>query len=235
MASDRGTIPRNAPGGMDPQSSWNEPTLPAGRRMPSAPRERKPMLVLLALLLIVIGAGTAGVLVQRMNAKVGAIEISTTLQSGNPITAADLTEVQITASSGVSYVTWNSAAAVTKYFAAEEIPSGTLLTNKMVSRTGAVANGQDVLGLALKDGQMPDNLQVGEKVDIYSTSTTTTGCPGTPGHELATDATVLSITPGKDGSGDTDVEVALNGDFAGNVACNTANGTAAVAAVTGNG
>jgi hypothetical protein len=143
--------------------------------------------------------------------------------------------VQITADSGVDYVTWNDAAVVTKYFAAEQIPAGTLLTNKMVSATGAVASGQDVLGLALKDGQMPDDLQVGEKVDIYSTSTQDSGCPGTPGHELATDATVLFITAGKNGSDDTDVEVALDGDSAGDVACNTANGTAAVAAITGNG
>src|SRR5438105_2825779 len=40
MVSDRGTLPRGA--AADQQASWAEPTTPAGRRMPSAPRERKP-------------------------------------------------------------------------------------------------------------------------------------------------------------------------------------------------
>jgi hypothetical protein len=203
--------------------------------MPSAPRERKPLLVVLALLLIVVGAGAAGLLVQRMNTKVAAIEIVTMVPQGQQITASDLGEVQIAGDSGISYVSWTDAAVVTKYFAAEEIPQGTLLTSRMVSTTGNLANGRDTLGLALKDGQMPDGLQVGQTVDIYSTSTQTSGCPGTPGRELATDATVLAISSGKSGTGDTDVEVALDGDSAGGVACNTANGTAALAIVPGNG
>ena len=49
MVSDRGTLPRGAVA--DQQASWAEPTAPGGRRMPSAPRERKPALAALAVLL----------------------------------------------------------------------------------------------------------------------------------------------------------------------------------------
>ena len=55
MASDRGTMTRGA--GIDQQAPWGEATAPAGRRMPSTPRERKPVLAILAVLLIV-GGGT---------------------------------------------------------------------------------------------------------------------------------------------------------------------------------
>lgn len=232
MSSERGTIPRGSSVGID-QQSWAEPTLPSGRRMPSAPRERKPLLVVLALLLILVGAGAAGLLVTRMTNRVAAIEVTQEVEQGHQITAADLGEVQITADSGVHYVSWASAASVVKYMAATDIPAGTLLTPQMVTTTNNLVNGRDTVGLALKDGQMPDNLAVGQSVMIYSTATQTNSC-GIPGQQLAAGATVLSISPGKNGSGNTDVEVALNQDDAGRVTCNTANGTAAIA-ITGNG
>jgi hypothetical protein len=235
MASDRGTIPRTSPGGADHQASWNEPTLPAGRRMPSAPRERRPLLVVLALLLVLVGAGGAGLLIQRMNTKVAVIEVTQTIPEGQPITAADLSEVEISSDSNISAVAWSNASQVTKFVAAVTIPAGTLLTEKMASPANNLVNGRDTVGLALKDGQVPGDLQVGDTVDIYSTATTTTGCPGAAGHELAINATVLSVTAGGSGTGETNVEVAVDGTSAGAVACNTANGTAALAVVPGNG
>jgi hypothetical protein len=203
--------------------------------MPSAPRERKPLLVVLALLLIVAGAGVGGLLVTRMTNRVAAIEVSTTIGQGQPITAADLTEVQIASDSGVSYVPWSEAAAVIKDFAATEIPVGTLLSAKMVAAADNLVAGRDTLGLSLKEGQMPADLQVGQSVMVYSTSTSTTGCPGTPGGVLATNATVLSVAGGTGGSGVTDVEIAVDPGSAGDVACNTANGTAAIAVMPGKG
>jgi len=233
MSSDRGTIPRGS-AGID-QQSWAEPTLPSGRRLPSAPRERKPLLIVLALLLIIVGAGAAGLLVTRMSNRVAAIEVTQNVGQGRPITAADLSEVQITADSGVHYVSWSSVAAVVKYFAATNILAGTLLTPQMVSLTNnLVGNGRATVGLALKDGQMPDDLAIGQTVMIYSTATQTNSC-GAPGQQLAADATVLNIASGKNGSGNTDVEVALDQADAGRVTCNTANGTAAIAITSGNG
>lgn len=235
MSSERGTIPRGSPVGIDQQAQWNEPTMPSGRRMPSAPRERKPLLVVLALLLIVLGAGGAGLLVQRMNTKVAVIEVTQTIPEGQPITAADLNEVEISNDSGISAVAWGDVPQVTKFVAAVTIPAGTLLTEKMASAANNLVGDRDSVGLALKDGQVPGDLQVGDTVDIYSTATTTTGCPGTAGHVLATGATVLSVSAGSSGTGETNVEVAVNGNSAGPVACNTANGTAALAIVPGNG
>ena len=202
--------------------------------MPSARRERKPLLVVLAVLLIIIGAGGAGLLVQRMNTKIDVIVVTQPVTQGTQFTAADLGEAQISSDSAVSYVLWSDLASVTRSFAAINIPAGTLLNEKLAASTDTLLQGRDEIGLSLKDGQMPDDLQVGQTVDIYSTATTTTGCPGQPGHTLATGATVLSIAAGKNDNGDTDVEVALADEFAGGVTCNSANGTAALATVPNN-
>jgi hypothetical protein len=233
----------------DQQPPWVEPTLPAGRRMPSAPRERKPLLVVLALLLIVVGAGAAGLLVTRMSHRVGAIEITQQIAVGQPMAGAHVSEVQIPADAGIPYVPWSELSTV-KGFAAATIPAGTLLTENMVSSTNNVVSGRNVLGLALKDGQMPANLQPGQSVEIYSTATQANSCQTQPGGAqaqaggaqnqpggsvLAPNATVVGISSSKSGTGVTDVEIAVTPELAGVVACNASNGTAAVASTSGNG
>src|ERR1700678_2033634 len=78
MSSDRGTIPRGAEAG----GAWPAPTAPAGRRLPSAPRERKPALAALAVVLVVGGALLAALLVVGAGHKTGAIEITQTVGQG---------------------------------------------------------------------------------------------------------------------------------------------------------
>ena len=76
MPSDRSTLQRGQPGGPEQQPFWPEPTSPAGRRLPSAPRERKPALAALAVLLIVGCALGTGLLVVQSGKRVAAIEVS---------------------------------------------------------------------------------------------------------------------------------------------------------------
>ena len=71
-------------------------------------------------------------------------------------------EVAISSGSGLNYVSWSQAAEVARYFAATTIPAGTLLTQNMVSAKSSVAAGEDVVGLSLKAGQLPGNLQPGD-------------------------------------------------------------------------
>jgi len=208
--------------------------MPADRRMPSAPRERKPLLIVLALLLIVVGAGAAGLLVIKAGHRVGAIEISRDVGLGQQIQPGDLQEIQVASDTSVNYVPWASASQVARLFAAIQIPAGTLLTPSMVARSNNLVDGRDELGLALKDGQFPANLEPGQPVMIYSSAQNSGGCPGTPGSTLASDATVISIVPGHQGSGQTDVVVAVDPASAGKVACNAANGAVAIGAMPGN-
>jgi len=113
MASDRGTVTRGS--GVDQQGQWAEPTMPAGRRPPSAPRERKPALAVLAVILIVGGALAAGILVIKTGHRVGAVEVTQAVAQGEQIPANAIAEVQIAADSGVRYVSWQYAGQVALY------------------------------------------------------------------------------------------------------------------------
>ena len=233
MSSDRGTIPRGAEAG----GGWPEPTAPAGRRLPSAPRERKPALAALAVVLVVGGALLAALLVVDAGHKAGAIELTQTLGQGQKIPLSALQEVQVTSGSGLDYVPWNQASQVANTYAATMLPAGTLLTPQMTTSSNNLANGMTVIGLALKDGELPDGLQVGDHVDIFATSDSTGRCPRPASNVLTSNAVVMSIgNPSNASTGNSDdVQVAVNPGDAGGVSCNAANNNVSVGIVPGNG
>jgi hypothetical protein len=239
MSSDRGTIHRGISTGPDQQAGWAaEPTAPGGRRPPSASRERKPLLAVLAVLLIAGGALGAYYLMTQNAKRVTAIEITRQLSAGQKIPLSAMQQVQITANSGVNYVPWSEAGQVAQFYAGNAIPPGTLLNGAMVVRASSLTNGKDVLGLALKDGQLPGNLQIGDRIDIYDVSNANENCPGTAGGTLSSDAVVLAVNTPSANSGSSanaDVVVAVDPATAGAVACNASNGIVGIAVLPGGG
>jgi len=238
MSSDRGTMQRGPISGTDQQAGWQVPTSPEGRRLPSAPRERRPGLAALAVLLIVGGALSAGFLITKTGKRVGAIEIVHQVGVGQRIPLSAMQEVQIASDSSVNYVPWNEASQVAEFYAANAIPPGTLLNGAMVVRANHVTAGRDVLGLALKEGQLPAGLQVGDHIDIYQVSNANEACPGSSGSALSSNAIVLAIAVPSASSGSSaaaDVQVALNPRDAGAVACNASNGIVGIAVLPAGG
>ena len=231
MSGDRGTLARGAPPTAQEKEQWPRPTAPASRKPPRVVRERKPALAALALLLIVGGALGAAYLVVQNGHRVAAIEISQPLGIGEQIPFSALHEVDIAPGNGLSYVPWSEASQVTGFYAAAAIPAGTLLSNQMVARSNNLATGKVVVGLALKDGQLPDGLLVGDRVNVYQVSDTAQSCPGTAGGMLASNAVVLGISAPAAAASQSavDVRVALAPAAAGAVACNAANGNVGVA------
>ncbi len=169
MVSDRGTLPRGAVA--DQQASWAEPTAPGGRRMPSAPRERKPALAALAVLLVALGAVAAGYLVINAGHRVGAVEITQQVGQGQRIPASAIKEVEIASNSGINYVAWQYANRVAGVYAAVQIPAGTLLTPAMTTATNNLAAGKVQVGLSLKPGQAPASLLIGQSVEAFGVGT----------------------------------------------------------------
>ena len=239
MSSDRGTIHRGISTGPEQQAGWAaEPTAPGGRRPPSAARERKPLLAVLAVLLIAGGALGAYYLVTQNARRVAAIEIIQQLSAGQKIPLSAMQQVQIPANSGVNYVPWSEASQVAQFYAGNAIPPGTLLNGAMVVRASSLTNGKAVLGLALKDGQLPGNLQIGDHVDIFDVSDANENCPGSGGGTLSPDAVVLAVNTPAANSGSSaaaDVIVAVDPATAGAVACNASNGIVGIAVVPGGG
>jgi hypothetical protein len=249
MVSDRGTLPRGAVA--DQQGSWAEPTAPGGRRMPSAPRERKPALAALAVLLVALGAVAAGYLVISAGHRVGAVEITQEVGQGQRIPAAAIKEVEIAADSGVNYVAWQYANRVAGVFAAVQIPAGTLLTPAMTAATNNFAAGKVEVGLSLKAGQAPANLLIGQTVEAFPVGTGS-GCAAngtaggagnggagngavSPGVPIAT-GTIASVSGSTSSNGTTAaVTLAVSSADAGTLACYASAGDVAIALTPGSG
>jgi flagella basal body P-ring formation protein FlgA len=139
---------------------------PASRKLPVPPRERKPALAALALLLVLGGALATTLLVLRSGDRVSAIQITQQIGPGQPILPEAMQEVQI-ADTGVSYVAWTHRQEVSATFARVTLLPGTLLTAQMVSRASEqLGPGKVTLGLALKAGQMPLSIQRGDHVQV---------------------------------------------------------------------
>lgn len=139
---------------------------PASRRLPVSPRERRPALAALAVLLILGGALTTTLLMMRTGDRVSAIRISRQIAAGQPIDESAMEEVQV-AETGVDYVPWRLRRQVAKAYAKVPLLPGTLLTRQMTaSASEELTPGKAIVGLALKAGQMPADLAKGDRVQV---------------------------------------------------------------------
>jgi hypothetical protein len=168
-----------------------------GQRLPTAPRERKPALAALAVLLILGGALTSAYLVMASGQRVSAIRVVQPVAAGQQIPAGALREVQI-GDTGIEYIRWSARGDVTRTYAAVPLVPGALLTNAMVSRSNDAAKGRVVVGLALKPGQFPaKGLTTGKRVGLYAVGGTGNGSGGPrPGTVLSSDAIVIGVSGG---------------------------------------
>ncbi len=187
------------------------------------------------MLLIAGGAAAADYLVTQNGKTVAAIEITAPVGAGQRIPLSAMQKVQVPASTSVGYVAWSEAGQVGKFYSAGPIPAGTLLNGKMVVSANGLAKGKDVVGLALKAGQVPNGLQQGDHVDIFDVNGGQ-GCPGTPGDLLDHNSVVLLIEapPASSGSSVADyAEIAVTPGHAGAVTCNASSGAIGIAVIPG--
>lgn len=145
---------------------------PSNVRPPSAPRDRKPALAALGLLLVLVGALASVYLQQRAGNRVGVVEIVKRVPQGQAITSDSIGEVMVAVDSNISYVTWAQArnGALHGYTARTDLLPGTLLVGQMLTSALPLPQGQEVVGLSLKDGQYPIGIQVGDTVSVYYVS-----------------------------------------------------------------
>jgi hypothetical protein len=203
-----------------------------GQRLPVPPRERKPALAALAVLLILGGALTSAYLVMASGERVSAIRIAQPVAAGQQIPADALQEVQI-GNTGIDFINWSERGRVTQAFAAVPLVQGALLTNQMVTRQTAATQGRVTLGLSLKPGQLPSQSLVnGDHVAVYAVGTEGSGVVG--GTLLANDAIVQDVRKIGEGtleSNQTRISLAVPAEQAPALAQAASAGAAAVALV----
>ena len=145
---------------------------PSNVRMPTMPRDRKPALAALGLLLVLVGALASVYLQQQAKDRVAVVEITKQVPQGKAITSDEIGQAMVAVDSSISYVTWAQAqsGALQGYTARTDLVAGTLLVGQMLTTALPLAPGQEVVGLSLKDGYYPLGIQVGDTVSAYYVS-----------------------------------------------------------------
>ncbi|GAA5003409.1 hypothetical protein [Streptomyces siamensis] len=137
-----------------------------GERLPSAPRERKPALAALAVLLILVGALGATMLVLRAGDRVEVVRVTADIQAGESV-GDHITSVMVADDASINYVRWNQRTGLKALKAKSTIYQGTVVIGDMFASKSSLPAGKAVVGLSLKEGQYPADLKSGDIVAAY--------------------------------------------------------------------
>lgn len=144
-----------------------------GERLPAPPRERKPALAALAVLLILVGALGATMLVLRAGDRIEVVKVTGAIPAGGSVTEANTTSVMVADDAGIHYIPWEQLDGLKKLKAISAIPAGVVPVGEMFAAETGVAAGQATVGLSLKEGQYPNGLEAGDLVAAYRVGSTT--------------------------------------------------------------
>ncbi|MBO3085511.1 SAF domain-containing protein [Cellulomonas fengjieae] len=137
-------------------------------RLPPAPRERRPMLAALAVLLIVGGAAVAGLLALRADERVPMLAVSKDVAAGSQIGEDDLHSVPV-AADGTLLVPASQMADVVGKYARVKLSEGQLLDVSMLGDSGPLKDGMVAVGADIEPGRMPaSGLQPGDIVQLVA-------------------------------------------------------------------
>lgn len=133
------------------------------------PRQRRPALAALAVVLVVGGALLAGVLAVRMDTRVPVLAAARDIPPGTEITAADLVEVPV-ASDGLDTIAAEAASQVVGAFSTSTIAAGALVNAGNLSEQAPVGDGRAQVSVPLDPARTPAGLTTGDLVLVVQVS-----------------------------------------------------------------
>lgn len=138
----------------------------AASRLPAAPRERRPLLAVLAVLLIVGGAVLAGFLATRLDHRVEMLAAVDTIEAGQVITREDLASTPVS-SNLTTLIPADQIDQVVGRTARVEVAKGQLLDSSQLASAAIPGEGRQVVGVSLEVGRFPANgFKAGDLVDV---------------------------------------------------------------------
>ncbi|WP_432119093.1 hypothetical protein [Streptomyces sp. bgisy032] len=146
-----------------------------GDRLPTPPRERKPALAALAVLLILVGALGATMLVLQAGDRIEVVKVTKEVQAGESLKDSDVTSVMVAEDESIHYVEWRQLKTIQTYKAKSTIYPGTLAVGEMFAKKATLPAGKAAVGLALKEGQYPSGIKAGDVVSAYRVGTSGAG------------------------------------------------------------
>lgn len=136
-------------------------------RLPPAPRERKPGLAALAVLLIVGGAALAGLLAMRADERIDVLVATEAIPAGEQITADALGTTAVATGSDSLLIPESDAEQLLGRYAAVDISEGQLIDTTMSGTEGMLGEDEVFVGATLAEGRMPaGGLVQGHSVDL---------------------------------------------------------------------
>ena len=171
------TRPEVGPGRRDPNTRLD----PVGSR-------RRPALAVGSIALVVACLAVFISVYVKAGSHVSVLALTRAVPEGQVLTASDLTAVRMSVTSRIESVPASEAGSVVGRRAAELLEPNTLLTTNELVTSFSPPGGDSVVGLALKDGQLPaSGVAPGETVEVILT--------GQPGEQ---DSTVVPDSTGSD-------------------------------------
>jgi hypothetical protein len=171
---------RTIPGAPAAGAAFGSGRAVAATRLPTAPRERKPALAALAVLLILAGSLATMILVTQSGHRVSVVRVgNTTIAAGSKLSAGDFVETSVAQDSNIKYVLWSQVGQLNNQVTYNTLVHGSLLTSDMLTdqsgNQAGQAPGTTLMGIQVKPGHYPSGqMYLGDKFTLY-TNTVTTG------------------------------------------------------------
>lgn len=208
--------------------------------IPAAPvlatPKRRPRRALMAagVVLVVLCALGTYWLTQRSAERVAVVGVAQDVSWGELVTSADLVQVEVVNDPALKPVPWSDVSSLVGQHAAADLQAGSLLTAKSVTGAEVPGPGDALVGVSVKQAQMPvTTLRPGDRVLLVTTADTTAQ-PAAGAASSATagaiEATVFTVGS-TDSSGARTVDVVLAEDQAARVASASAAGKVAIVLV----
>ena len=205
-------------------------------------RSRRPAMLALMVLTVVLGALGAYLLVDRSSERTQVVGLFRDVDWGQTISATDLIAVDVVPESALKTVTWDDRSALIGKKAAVGLRAGSLITPDAVTTETLPERGGAIVGLLLKEGQLPvAGVQPQDHVVVVITDTAgvAQGAVQSPPSDTASaespgiDATVSMVGP-VDQMGSRTVDVIVPTSSVAQVATAAAGGRVVIVLVSQN-
>lgn len=139
-----------------------------GTRLPSRPRDKRPALALLALLLVLLGALGSALLVYRTSDRTEVLVASDTINQGQTVTAEDFTVTEVAFEDGTQLVPATALEAFVGSSSVTHIPPGTLISSQMFTPTQLQPEGAQLVGVVVPSvGRPAEGFRTDDIVRVY--------------------------------------------------------------------
>lgn len=188
--------------------------IPLRRETPSpmarttGPPTRNRSRIALGVFLVVVLSLAFAVAYTNVGERRAVLAVGKPVTAGSVITSADLVEARVSSDAALRPIAAQQREDVVGRIAAVNLVPGTLVTTAQLATGPAVEEGRAVVGVALKPGQLPAGLQVGEPVMVVLTpSPSATGSSVDGLSQVLDGALVAAVTESADTAGVSVVSV----------------------------